>query len=63
MFFRLEKCAEVIGSAENVRLWWFSFKLSRDPTRDGWIKEFVKQSAEKKIPTAISMQPREPGGD
>ena len=27
MFFRLEKCAEVIGSAKNVRLWWFSFKL------------------------------------
>ena len=27
MFFGLEKCAEVIGSAKNVRLWWFSFKL------------------------------------
>ena len=33
MFFRLEKCAEVIGSAKNVRLWWFSFKLSTDCER------------------------------
>ena len=64
----VQKMSSLLNNSE--AFFWLdqTFKVvTRDPTRDGWIKEFIKQKCsgllwevraaeEKKIPTAISKQ-------
>ena len=44
-----QKIYFLLSSSENLKHWWhrflpiFDWQCSRDPTRDGWIKEFIKR--------------------